>query len=178
MSAVVTRSAPELDEQQKRRLGGSGASGARHDLYACELPIGGSLSTVAVAMRQMQQRRADCPYPCNSGAPAVISRPRGALLVSCTQASVAESKRQTLAPDDRLASGVTPPSLPQLAIRERRRVDPETLAWDEDHASAEARSALKAFLLLPGSGRPQRLARDRSLCLRAAVSTPATSGAP
>jgi hypothetical protein len=29
----------------------------RHDLYACELPFGGSLSTVAVAMRQKQQCR-------------------------------------------------------------------------------------------------------------------------
>jgi len=32
-----------------------------------------------------QQRRADCSYPCNSGAPAVLSRTRGALLLSCTQ---------------------------------------------------------------------------------------------
>jgi hypothetical protein len=29
----------------------------RHDLYACELPIGGSSSTVAVAMRQEHQPR-------------------------------------------------------------------------------------------------------------------------
>src|ERR687896_246159 len=29
----------------------------RHDRYAHELPIGGSLSTVAVAMRQTEQRR-------------------------------------------------------------------------------------------------------------------------
>ena len=38
--------------------------------------------------------------PCNSGAPAVISRTRRALLLSCTQAIVAEFRRQTLAPDD------------------------------------------------------------------------------
>jgi hypothetical protein len=36
----------------------------------------------------------------NSGAPAVISPTRGALLLSCTQASVAELRRQTLATDD------------------------------------------------------------------------------
>jgi hypothetical protein len=70
-----------------------------HDVGACELPIGGSSSTVAVATRQRQQRRADCSYPCSSGAPALISRAHGALLLSCTQASVAEFRRQTLAPD-------------------------------------------------------------------------------
>jgi hypothetical protein len=51
-----------------------------------------------------QQERAGASigrsYPCNSGAPAVIARTRGALLLSCTQASVAELRRQTLAPDD------------------------------------------------------------------------------
>jgi hypothetical protein len=34
------------------------------------------------------------------GAPAVIARTRGALLLSCTQASVAELRRPTLAPDE------------------------------------------------------------------------------
>jgi len=32
--------------------------------------------------------------------PAVVARTRGALLLSCTQASVAEFRRQTLAPDE------------------------------------------------------------------------------
>ena len=38
--------------------------------------------------------------PCNSGAPAVVACTRGALLLSCTQASVAEFRRQALAPDE------------------------------------------------------------------------------
>jgi hypothetical protein len=33
----------------------------RHDLYACELPIGGSLSTIALAMRHMQRRGRGSP---------------------------------------------------------------------------------------------------------------------
>src|SRR5215216_4936137 len=41
--------------------------------------------------------------PYNSGAPAVISRTRGALLLSWTQASVAEFRRETLAPDEKQA---------------------------------------------------------------------------
>ena len=45
--------------------------------------------------------------PCNSRAPAVIFRTRGALLLSCTQASVAEFRRQALAPDEQQA----PPAL-------------------------------------------------------------------
>jgi len=38
-------------------------------------------------------------FPCNSGAPTVISRTPGALALWFTQASVAEFRRQTLDPD-------------------------------------------------------------------------------
>jgi hypothetical protein len=44
-------------------------------------------------------------FPCNSGAPALISRARGALLLSCTQASVADFGRQVLASDDEQERG-------------------------------------------------------------------------
>ena len=43
--------------------------------------------------------------------PAPTARPS----FSCTQASVAESKRQTLTPDEKQASRVTPPPLLQFA---------------------------------------------------------------
>ena len=49
---------------------------------------------------ERQQSRSRYRVPCNSRAPAVIFCTRGALLLSCTQASVAEFRRQTLAPDD------------------------------------------------------------------------------
>jgi hypothetical protein len=52
--------------------------------------------------------RPQCSYPCNSGAPAVISRALVALLLSCARASVAEFRRQTLAPDDTQSSGPVP----------------------------------------------------------------------
>jgi hypothetical protein len=42
--------------------------------------------------------------PCNSVIAAVISRTRGALLLSCVQASVAESRRRTPVPDEDQAS--------------------------------------------------------------------------
>jgi hypothetical protein len=42
---------------------------------------------------------------CNSRSPTVVSRTLGALLLSCTQASVAEYRRQTLAPDDQQKRG-------------------------------------------------------------------------
>ena len=45
----------------------------------------------------------------------MIARTRGALLLSCTQASVAEFRRETLAPDDKQACHATPPSLLQFA---------------------------------------------------------------
>ena len=57
----------------------------------------------APAFVTRQQRRAGRSYPCNSGAPADISRTRRALLLSYTQASVAEFRRETLAPDDERA---------------------------------------------------------------------------
>jgi hypothetical protein len=58
------------------------------------------LAPVAAPAVERQQRQPRCRVPCNSGAPAVISRTRYALLLSCTQASVAELRCQTLAPDD------------------------------------------------------------------------------
>jgi hypothetical protein len=39
------------------------------------------------------------------------------------------------------------------ARSERDALNPETLAADEDHASAEARSALTSLLLTPKGGR-------------------------
>ena len=45
-------------------------------------------------------RRGPAAPACNSGAPAVISRTRGALLLSRRQASVAEFRRQTFTPDE------------------------------------------------------------------------------
>jgi hypothetical protein len=45
-----------------------------------------------------------CSDPCNSVTAAVISRTRGALLLSCVQASVAESRRRTPVPDEDQAS--------------------------------------------------------------------------
>ncbi len=74
--------------------------------------------------------------PCNSGAPAVIARSGGALLLSCTQASVAEFRRQTLALDDprerrrlacrrllrpgRSGSAVALPLVPAVAVDQSR----------------------------------------------------------
>ena len=55
------------------------------------------------ALRRGRACRHRCCFPCNSGAPAVISRARGALLLSCTQASVAEFGRPTPAPDEQQA---------------------------------------------------------------------------
>jgi len=52
----------------------------------------------------MRQRQWHYRFPCNSGA-AVIARTRGALLLSCTQAIVAEFRRQTLGPDEQRAPG-------------------------------------------------------------------------
>jgi hypothetical protein len=42
------------------------------------------------------------------GRAGVIARARGALLLSCTQASVGEFRRQTLAPDEIQASAGAP----------------------------------------------------------------------
>jgi hypothetical protein len=57
-------------------------------------------SRVAPASVEKQQRHLRYRVPCNPGARVLISRARGALLLSCTQASVAEFRRQMLAPDD------------------------------------------------------------------------------
>ena len=46
-----------MDEQRSAAWADPVHPVPRHDLYACELPIGGSLSTVAVPMRQMRQSR-------------------------------------------------------------------------------------------------------------------------
>jgi hypothetical protein len=62
-----------------------------------------------------EQWRADCCIHASSGAPAGHLPRLVALLLSCARASVAEFRRQTLAPDDKQASRVTPPSLLQFA---------------------------------------------------------------
>jgi hypothetical protein len=63
----------------------------------------------------------DCWFPRNSGTPAVIAGSRGALLLSCTQASVAELRRQTLASDDSEAS--TDDRLTLASSSDRERAD-------------------------------------------------------
>jgi hypothetical protein len=53
----------------------------RHDLDACELPIGGSSSTVAVVMRQQEQRRpsgARCPQGKTAAPPSALGEPANA----------------------------------------------------------------------------------------------------
>ena len=76
-------------------------------------------------IRGKRQRPVRYRLPCNSGAPAVIARTRGALLLSCTQASVAEFRRETLAPDERQASAPAPPC---TCFREERARLPNTCA--------------------------------------------------
>lgn len=56
--------------------------GSRHTHRARRARIPGAPAA------KKQQASPRCPYPCNSGAPAVLSRTRGALLLSRTQASV------------------------------------------------------------------------------------------
>ena len=80
---------------------------ARTNPGVCRRTIGARAAPASVAE---QQRCRHCPLPCNSGVPAVLSRTRGALLLSCTSASVAESRRQTLAPDEHQA-----PAIPRSA---------------------------------------------------------------
>ena len=72
--------------------------------------------------RRTSKQQSRCRYrvPCNSGAPADTSRTRGALLLSCTQASVAEFRRQTLAPDDTRSSAL--PSTSRLLSAGRASV--------------------------------------------------------
>jgi hypothetical protein len=64
-------------------------------------PCSGLIARGRIRFRGETQQRA-CQYchPCNSGAPAAIPHSRGTLLLSCTQASVAEFRRQTLALDE------------------------------------------------------------------------------
>jgi hypothetical protein len=60
----------------------------------------------AAASVERPQRRADCSYPCNSGALAVITCTHGALLLSLHASERRRVQRQELTPDEERSSGL------------------------------------------------------------------------
>jgi hypothetical protein len=66
------------------------AHGMRSLRTTCERQPARDRSPSRSCIREKQQRRTDCSYPCNSGAAAVISRTRGAFLLSFSKASAAK----------------------------------------------------------------------------------------
>jgi hypothetical protein len=126
-------------------------------------------------LREKQQRSARYRVPCNSGAPAVISRTRGALPRSCTQASVAELRRQTLTPDEQAESeppGDSCPLRPAIAVV---RVRPGKCARTSSLAGVRSPrrrrpQARETASFAAGDRRTDRAGRDRGAeALHAAV---------
>jgi hypothetical protein len=112
-------------DRERRALGSATRRGLGHERDARDRPAAGVHrravgARAASASVERQRCRRRYRVPCNSRAPAVISRTRGALLLSCTQASVAEFRRQTLAPDENSSVDRTRLLL-EDAVRQRAR---------------------------------------------------------
>jgi hypothetical protein len=105
-------------------------------------------------IRGKQQSRCRYRVPCNSGAPAVVSRARRALLLSCAQGSVADSRRGTPAPDDLRARVAERSGRPQT---DGSRREP-TIRSDDSCSSAAGAP--------PTDARALALGRERASCAR------------
>jgi hypothetical protein len=103
-------------------------------------------------IRGKQQSRCRYRVPCNSGAPAVVSRARRALLLSCAQGSVADSRRGTPAPDDLRARVAERSGRPQT---DGSRREP-TIRSDDSCSSAAGAP--------PTDARALALGRERASC--------------
>ena len=96
--SVSLESPPSLSMRSASATGACSVPACAHHCISTTTVRRRAVGPTALLHPSKAAARSRYRVPCNSGAPAVIARTRGALLLSCTQASVAEFRRETLAP--------------------------------------------------------------------------------